>query len=474
MFLPLVAIIWTILLVMGIWMYNLERELKVEVLRQQVAVVIKRVIAAYENNDDPRTFLNFVETYYIDHPDFDAIEISTYYKGKLAKYTGRPIDNATVREINEGSNIKFADDPDRYSSHPGMRDNYYYDMGRSADGRLAVYARLPFDAKVVRSAKTTNDLFVLVLAMAAIGTILAFAMSRRLGRNIRLLSDFAERAQTDPKFVPDVQFSDDELGDISRHLVQFHAQRNASIIKLKREHDVALHAIEEKSRIKRDLTNNINHELKTPIAVIKGYLDTIHDHPDMDEDSRRHFLSKVSEHVDRLSTLLNDISNITRLEYGAQMINTEPIDFHEVVFQAVSDFETSGMLGKMIFNYDVPTYCRVVGNHQLLTGLLSNLTKNAVAYSHGTECNLVLTGEDPECYHFAFYDDGTGVRPESIPHLFERFFREDSGRSRKRGGTGLGLSIVQSTVEALGGTITAENRQSGGLLFRFTLKKSKD
>ena len=126
----------------------------------------------------------------------------------------------------------------------------------------------------------------------------------------------------------------------------------------------------------------------------------------------------------------------------------------------------------MEFNYDIPTYCRVIGNESLLTGMLNNLTKNAVFYSKGTECNLILTGQDDTFYHFAFYDNGVGVKESSLPHLFERFFREDSGRSRKKGGTGLGLPIVQNTIEALGGTIQASNREGGGLLFRFTLRKA--
>ena len=206
--------------------------------------------------------------------------------------------------------------------------------------------------------------------------------------------------------------------------------------------------------------------------MVKGYLDTIIQHPEMDDESRQHFLRKVSEHVDRLTQLLNDLSSITRLEYGSQMISTEPVDFHEVVFQCVCDFETSGLLHDMAFNYDIPTYCKVVGNETLLAAMITNLTKNAVAYSKGTECTLILTDKDDKFFHFAFYDNGVGVKPESLPHLFDRFFREDNGRSRKKGGTGLGLSIVQSTIEALGGTISAENRSGGGLIFRFTLRRA--
>ena len=155
------------------------------------------------------------------------------------------------------------------------------------------------------------------------------------------------------------------------------------------------------------------------------------------------------------------------------MISVEPIDFHEVVFNTVNDLEDSGILNGMEFNYDIPTYCRIIGNEALLSAMINNLTKNAVAYSKGTECNLILIDKDDDFYHFAFYDNGVGVKESSLPHIFERFFREDSGRSRKKGGTGLGLCIVQNTIEALGGTISAANREGGGLLFRFTLRRVK-
>lgn len=468
-FLPLVSIVWLMLIVMGVWAYKTQHQLKEDNIRSQVDLVVARITTAYDNDTPPKAYYDFVEKYFRDHPLFDEIRISTYYKGKLDNHIGRVINPPDTRTYTQGQikTIKEVDSDDNR-----RETNFYYDVKRSSDGNLTVYAMLPFDADISQATQAANDLYIVALALALIGTALAWMMSRRLGKNIQNLHEFAQRASTDPNFVPNMKFTHDELGDISRHIVNFYNQRNAALIKLKREHNIAFHALEDKTRLKRELTNNINHELKTPISVIKGYVDTIIEHPEMDADSRNHFLRKVGEHITRLTQLLNDLSSITRLEDGAQMINTEPVDFHEIVFQAVSDFETSGMLGNMVFNYDIPDFCKVIGNSSLLTGLITNLTKNAVAYSKGTECSLILTDKDSKFFHFAFYDNGVGVKPESIPHLFDRFFREDNGRSRKKGGTGLGLSIVQNTVEALGGTISADNRSGGGLIFRFTLRRA--
>lgn len=367
-----------------------------------------------------------------------------------------------------------------YTTERQLRDHYIHEAPTEVTSAIVKDIasaddadRKSFNAAYYDTLSTSGRIYLVLLGLALVGTAFAWFMARRLGQNIEALRDFAQRATSeDFDFVPTVETGADALGEITNHIVSIYNQRSAAIIKLKREHKVAFHALEDKTRVKREITNNINHELKTPIAVIKGYIDTINEHPDMDEESRRHFLKKVSEHVDRLTRMLDALSSITRLEYGAQMINTEPINFHEIVFKLVNECETSGVLGDMTFNYDIPIYCSVIGNHTLLTGMLNNLVKNAIAYSKGTEINLILTEKDNEFYHFAFYDNGIGVKPESLPHLFDRFFREDSGRSRKNGGTGLGLSVVKNTIDALGGTISVDNRSGGGLIYRFSLRQA--
>lgn len=455
---------------MGTWIYYTGKHNRIERVRSQIDLISARIISAYNDDIDPSHFLRFIGRYYIENPLYDKIRISAYYDGKLIYNVGPKVvltDREQLRQkglITRQSDVNGDARPDS--------NNFYYDVSSSDDKRLIVYTVLPFDNDLHEALRGSMGVYIMLFCTAFIGTLLAFIMSRRLGHDISLLRDFALRAGSDPDFVPSMDFSRDELGDISRQLVRFYNERNSAVLKIKREHTVALHALEEKTRLKRELTNNVNHELKTPIGVIKGYIDTMRENPDMDAASRQHFLDKASEHVERLVQLMNDLSSITRLEFGAQTINLEVINFHEIAFQVASDFETSGMIGNMIFNYDIPTYCRVIGNQALLTGVLNNLVKNAVHYSRGTECNLILTGQDENFFHFAFYDNGIGVKESSLPHLFERFFREDQGRSRKKGGTGLGLPIVQNTIEALGGTISVSNRDGGGLLFRFTLRKT--
>lgn len=470
LFLPFLALIWIMVISLGVWMYYSQRNIQVENIRHQADFIGARILDTYKKNVDHTAFLGFVEEFYSKNKLLDDIRVSVYRKDTLLCTIGEAI------KLPETQNYKGKEAvvQDRHGDTNMRRrhDNFFYRVIESEDGTMTVYTMLPFSDNLSKASRVSTSIFIILLTVALLATFIAYIMAHRMGHNIRALRDFAWRAGSDPSFVPSTDFAHDELGDISRQIIRFYKERTRSLAKIKREHKVAMHALEEKTRIKRDLTNNINHELKTPIGVIKGYLDTINGDPNMPEEARRRFLKKVEEHVNRLIQLLEDLSSITRLEDGSQMINTEPIDFHEVVFQTVNDLEESGMLHKMEFNYDIPTYCRIVGNEALLSAMINNLTKNAVAYSKGTECNLILTRKDNDFFHFAFYDNGVGVKEESIPHLFERFFREDSGRSRKTGGTGLGLCIVKNTIEALGGTIEVANRNGGGLIFRFTLRRA--
>lgn len=173
------------------------------------------------------------------------------------------------------------------------------------------------------------------------------------------------------------------------------------------------------------------------MGVIQGYIDTLVENPDMDIETRDKFLYKTQENVYRLSALIADITAITRLDNGEKLVNVTDVDFHDLVFSFENMLQETGLLQSMTFTYDVPLQCMVLANEPLMHSVLLNLVKNAVAYSRGTTCRLELDHEDDDFFYFNFYDDGVGVAPEHIPHMFERFYRVNGGRSRDCGGTGL-------------------------------------
>lgn len=472
LFIPLIIVLWAVIFGMAFWQFYNEREFRKEQIVRQLDLVNARVIDLYEKKYDWEPFLNFVTRYYRDLPVYDVLRMTVYDdRGHMLKCYGEPIDINLGETMKQGITKRTDGDGD---SQFVPEDKYFYFMQQqSSDGKIRVFTLLPFGQDLLPSAPSTRFILILI-GIALVTTVFAYFSTRYFGRNITILRSVAERAAKDPSFIPAMDYPPDELGDISRQIIHLYNTRIEAMQQQKREHDIAMHAIEEKARAKRQLTNNINHELRTPIGVIKGYLDTIVENPDMDEGSRTHFMRKAQEHVNRLVNLISDVSAITRLEEGGELIATEEVDYHDLIYTVSSDLEEAGALGDMRFHFDLPLDCKVNGNYNLLSGMIINLAKNAVAYSKGTVCEVVCVAEDEKSYTFEFRDNGRGVGEEHIPHLFERFYRIDSGRSRRAGGTGLGLPIVQKTIMAHGGEIEVMNRPTGGLSFRYTLIKYRE
>ncbi len=231
---------------------------------------------------------------------------------------------------------------------------------------------------------------------------------------------------------------------------------------------------EEKSRIKRQLTQNIAHELKTPVSSIQGYLETIVNNDNIAPDKLNTFLERCYAQSNRLSRLLRDISVLTRMDEAANMIDIEQIDISIIVKNIIN--EVSLELEERNFKVvnTLKEKIQVHGNYSLIYSIFRNLMDNAIAYAGtGITININCFREDEKYFYFSFADDGVGVAPEHLNRLFERFYRVDKGRSRKLGGTGLGLAIVKNAILIHKGTISAKTNRNGGLEFIFTIAKGK-
>lgn len=230
---------------------------------------------------------------------------------------------------------------------------------------------------------------------------------------------------------------------------------------------------EDKTRLKRQLTQNVAHELKTPVSSIQGYLETIVSSPDMDNETKDQFLQRCYAQSRRLSTLLADISTLNKLDDAPHGFEFENVSVPELLQTIQKDVSMQMEASHVTFRALIEPDVTVNGNPSLLYSIFRNLTDNSIAYGgDGVTITVQLVGEDPGFYTFSFSDNGPGVAPEHIPHLFERFYRVDKGRSRKMGGTGLGLAIVKNAVLLHRGSISVRVGAAGGLEFIFTLPKA--
>jgi len=229
--------------------------------------------------------------------------------------------------------------------------------------------------------------------------------------------------------------------------------------------------INKETQVRRELTQNIAHELKTPVASILGYTETILGHPDMDSKTQLQFIERTQSQAKRLTSLLQDLSTLNRMDYAADMITVERVDVSHLVTEIIQETALAVDSKQMqVINY-LPQGIIVNGNHSLIYSIFRNLMDNAINYAGNGAVVTINAQDDDRRWRFVFADNGTGIGQEHLSRIFERFYRVDKGRSRSLGGTGLGLAIVKNAVMLHGGTIKAHPATGGGLCFEFTLKK---
>lgn len=229
---------------------------------------------------------------------------------------------------------------------------------------------------------------------------------------------------------------------------------------------------EEESRLKRQLTQNIAHELKTPISSIQGYMETILSNPELPKEKLQTFIERSFIQSKRLGELLRDISTLSRMDEAPNLIEKESLNIYKLIEQIQHETEAEMAAKNIRFNCQVDPDLMINGNASLLYSVFRNLIDNALSYAgENIEIGINTFRNDPERCYFNFYDTGVGVPEEHLNRIFERFYRIDKGRTRKLGGTGLGLAIVKNAILLHGGTISAKNRIGGGLEIVFSFQK---
>ena len=225
-------------------------------------------------------------------------------------------------------------------------------------------------------------------------------------------------------------------------------------------------------KLKRELTQNISHELKTPVASILGYMESLLDNPDLAPERQRLFVERSYQQAQRLRALLQDISTLNKLDESRTLYQREQCDIHQVVDEVLTDLQMEIEERKAVVDVKLSGELPLRGNRSLIYSIFRNLIDNALNYA-GERITIVvaLQNEDNLYYYLSVSDNGVGIPQEHLSRIFERFYRVDKGRSRKLGGTGLGLSIVKNAVLFHHGSISVQNLTTGGVQFNFKLRK---
>ena len=416
LFLQLIAFSWVIVLCFIGFQYLREKEYKSKFLNTQLQQYNRHLLEAVEDGESYQEYIASHEKPFddlrvtlISHSG-DVVYDNTITVDLLDNHSHRP---EVVAALNKGTGYHIG----RQSTSDGREYFYSATCGKGMIVRTAI----PY-SNVLRDLLRTDWSFLLVMIVIALAmSVVAYFTTRRLGEDIERVNRYE--------------------------------------------------AEQEKTRLKRQLSNNINHELKTPVASIQVCLETLLSGISLSEEKRQELIERCYMHNERLRRLLSDVSLITRMEDGGQLINCEKVVVNQIIQEIAEELDILPDEERLTLHADFEKEVVIEGNLSLIGSIFRNLTENAIAYSEGKNIYISLLEDNENICRIRFEDDGKGVGQEQLPRLFERFYRVDKGRSRQKGGTGLGLAIVKHAVQFHGGSIVVVNRPDGGLRFDFTLSK---
>lgn len=246
-------------------------------------------------------------------------------------------------------------------------------------------------------------------------------------------------------------------------LLYWLTRRTGSSIRQRQEKDSAA--------LQKELTQNISHELKTPVAALKAYMETMDREPGMSEEVRVKFIGRSLALSQRLASLVEDLSTLDGMDGIRRRALKVYVDVAEVILGIADETADAFAAKNMDLALDIPESIPLKGDRDLVYSIFKNLTDNAIKYVSEGASVSISAREEASRWSFVFADTGPGVPEKSLSRIFDRFYRVDKGRSRELGGTGLGLAIVKEAVALHGGTIRAMANKPQGLRYEFSLHK---
>lgn len=224
--------------------------------------------------------------------------------------------------------------------------------------------------------------------------------------------------------------------------------------------------------MRRDFVANVSHELKTPLAAIRGYAETLHDGALEETATARRFLERILSQCRRLQALLDDLLTLSRLEGVEPPSERELVDLGDVVHRAAEVLSAAAREKQVRIEVDGRPVPPIRGDADSLERLVLNLLDNAIKYNRPQGAILLRLFETGPEVGLEVTDTGIGIPQDALSRIFERFYRVDKGRAREEGGTGLGLAIVKHVAQAHGGQVEVESHMGRGTTFRVRLPRS--
>lgn len=311
--------------------------------------------------------------------------------------------------------------------------------------------------EISTNVKSEQHYIYLIAIMFIVLAVVIFYITRRLSKPIKALQQFVDIVNSNDKDYSRIEFSNDEFGDVGRRIIEIFDR------------------YEQTKFYKEQMSHNVAHELKTPVTAIRAYLETILDMPQVERETVKKFVEKAYSQSLRLTSLINDVSMLNKLDERSDSFVVEEVVLSQCINEVLTEMEYKLVANNVTFTSLISANLRLNGCYTLIYSLFKNLIDNSI--EHGGK-NITITlsaginqiaGDGGYRIDFTYTNNGRGIPQETLPRLFERFYRIDEGRTRKTGGCGLGLAIVNNAVLFHRGEILADNLPEGGVVFKFHL-----
>ena len=304
-----------------------------------------------------------------------------------------------------------------------------------------------------------HDLIVfleIIVTTGMVTVLISLWLARRVNRPVKEMSAMAKKIALSgdiSEFVPVVRR--DEIGELGLSFNQM------------------IGRLREQERVRQEFIANASHELKTPTMAIGSVVSALQAGAAEDKTLRAKFLSSLETLVERQASLLHDLLDITRLDGASDRVVHDRLHLPQLINDAVEQVRPQAEKKNLELNITAGTDgLAVFGNAIQLQRALVNILTNAVNYTPAEGAITVLTiSQDPDMVQVKIQDNGPGIDPGDLPHIFERFYRADKARSRASGGTGLGLAITREIIARHHGTVTVESTLGKGSTFTINLPK---
>jgi two-component system phosphate regulon sensor histidine kinase PhoR len=232
--------------------------------------------------------------------------------------------------------------------------------------------------------------------------------------------------------------------------------------------------INQLEKLRSQFVANVSHELRTPLTSIKGFVETLQSGAVTQPETRERFLGIIASETERLSRLIDDILELSKIEANKSKLDLLPISLRELVTESIHQLAETTDKKSLTLISTLKDDFQVIATRDGLKQVFLNLLQNAINYTHEEGKIEITVREQPTHVLISISDTGIGIPAADLPRIFERFYRVDKARSREAGGTGLGLSIVKHLIESFGGSIWADSKPGKGTTFCFTLAKAHD